>query len=910
VSGGWFPLSHDGSLRSTGRGLSAHPGAGLGASRASSFGTAAAAAGSDGGGGPDQSWGVRRSAASDGAGASGALGPAVVELLADELLRSKGGRPVAVRHLEDAAGAPGLLPVQLQVGATRTSRGKGRGVRGAHFVTCLGASAPHTCPAAPQQVLTFVRAMAAAPGSPLLASPQLSDFYVHHHFLQFARLYHAALSAQPDEADADGRGSTRAAALRACRGHLEVLLEVAARAPGAGSVRRRFLQLRVLDFCLRELSLEHGMKQRVWVRAAPAGLGRSAGAPSLQVALPRRRWQSRRAHPSASRSNPRAPPQAEAGSRTVSSFSTPASTARQLSSRRASKAGSEAGGGGGGSGGGGGGAPMLAAAAAAVVTGAARGAAEEAQQQPAPGGGSPWSAAARAPAAPPQHSSPASHGSPLKGRRLALSSAGGAAQQPDAECGGALLPRPPEGPLPSGGAGRARRPPAVPPLAPPLRFAPPSPPGSPGVASASGSDSASSDRSSGGSSGGALGSPWSGSATPEPPEPTGDLSEDLAAIEEWEARTGRVYEFQGLSDAEDEAPGSACGGGSPCGPAAGTAAAAPPSARTVPRLALGAPACARVAAAGAPALPPAAELPWGASPPGSPGSGVSSGSSSYRPGYDLEEDFARGYLPPGLDSARSSGASGGDLIPAGRDPGGGGSDAGEGRRPHAGGADEWGSSSGSSRRSSDPGGSGSGGSARSGGDCGGGTPSFTLRDELAACPAGRVAAAIALFTGEESPNKRLGLLPALDLAAKAKPASPGGAAPVQSQALSTPPRLRQQPLRAQGLSPAARRLDLSTPLRLQQREAPGGAAPAAPPPLAAIKAAALAAAAGPGGDRTPLPGAAAEGPGGAAAGAADSALASYRDRRKVGLGRCCGRAGRGCPCLLPSRQAPDVFHPC
>lgn len=40
----------------------------------------------------------------------------VVQLLADELLRSKGGRPVAVRHLEDATGGPGVLAVQLQVG--------------------------------------------------------------------------------------------------------------------------------------------------------------------------------------------------------------------------------------------------------------------------------------------------------------------------------------------------------------------------------------------------------------------------------------------------------------------------------------------------------------------------------------------------------------------------------------------------------------------------------------------------------------------------------------------------------------------------------------------------------------------------------------------------------------------------
>jgi hypothetical protein len=40
----------------------------------------------------------------------------VVQLLADELLRSKGGRPLAVRHLDDAAGpGAGQLAVQLQV---------------------------------------------------------------------------------------------------------------------------------------------------------------------------------------------------------------------------------------------------------------------------------------------------------------------------------------------------------------------------------------------------------------------------------------------------------------------------------------------------------------------------------------------------------------------------------------------------------------------------------------------------------------------------------------------------------------------------------------------------------------------------------------------------------------------------
>jgi hypothetical protein len=63
------------------------------------------------------SWAARRSSTSDGAMPGGGFGRAVVELLADELLRSKGGRPVAVRHLEeDAAGGHGVAAAQLQVG--------------------------------------------------------------------------------------------------------------------------------------------------------------------------------------------------------------------------------------------------------------------------------------------------------------------------------------------------------------------------------------------------------------------------------------------------------------------------------------------------------------------------------------------------------------------------------------------------------------------------------------------------------------------------------------------------------------------------------------------------------------------------------------------------------------------------
>jgi len=681
-----------------------------------------------------------------------------VQLLADELLRSKGGRPLAVRHLEDAAGGPGQQAVQAQV-------------------------------------LEFIRVVAAATASPLLSSPQLADFYVHHHFLQFARLYHAALSTAAASAALPGNStapsgtiviassSCSGSALRACRSHLNVLFEMAARSSGGGGVRRRFLQLHVLDFLLRELSLEHSVRHQALI-----------------------------------------------SSRTPST-TTPASTARQLSSRpsaRAAGAGAEAAAGGWSAGAPGSAVneligrfedPSSAAIGGGVGSGRSR------------LGGS----AAAVVACPPQPSEPpagsrARHTSPLRGRRLvatasAISSGASAAKAlalPAWQEGSSPhKPRPPEGPKPECVSPQRKRPPVVPVLSVPSRpvqqqqeqqeqqvvlapapsalsippfpqqqhqqIDPPdpkartisSPPRTPTAAAQpinDGDDDDDDDNSIRSGSGGSASPRWS-AATPEPPEPTGDLSEDFAAIEEWEERTGRRYEFRGLSDAEDEvqggattdADGSSSRSSSPAGTARVTPAAAegaggaPASALRhpccIPRLELGAgaPPGARMhlQTGGWAALAAAADEAAAAALATSPGGGDEggdlgrrSGGSSYRPGYDLEEDFARGYVPAGLESDRSSESGGSGLIPAGR---GGEGGAFEGDK-------EWGSST-------------SGGGSSGGSEVGDGEEAAVTPAAVAAAAA---AAAPAVLTGQR-------LVPALNLSAKLLLDSPAAKTRLQQQ---------------------------------------------------------------------------------------------------------------------------------
>lgn len=87
--------------------------------------------------------------------------------------------------------------------------------------------------------LDILAAAFAVPGCPLVADKRLVDFYVHYHFLNFVKLYHTM------------RGAHH---LALARGHLAVLAALSGHK--GGHMVRRFFQLRVCDFLVRELSLE------------------------------------------------------------------------------------------------------------------------------------------------------------------------------------------------------------------------------------------------------------------------------------------------------------------------------------------------------------------------------------------------------------------------------------------------------------------------------------------------------------------------------------------------------------------------------------------------------------------------------------------------------------------------------
>lgn len=545
--------------------------------------------------------------------------------------------------------------------------------------------------------------------------------------------------------------------------------------------------------------------------------------------------------------------QAALSIRTVSSYDTPASTTRQLSSRRTSRTG--------------GGAPVGGLGGAVEGAAAAPGELLRPVEEHDGAGCSSPAAAVPAPAPPPMPqpegdvwAAPVAgqQSSPLRGRRLAPRAAdAGAREQEGLACSGPHAPHPPEGPM-SLRPSPPRRPPAVPRLAAPPRVLPPQQalepvqpppprttlPAAPlepgedngthscgGASSDNGANSLSTasgagtpcsavptPRAGGGGSHGGSDSDshsdsGSGRATPEPPDPTGDLSEDLAAIEEWEARTGRVYEFRGLSDAEDEAP--------PAGDGRSASASPEPARRSnacVPRLTLGADCSLQLqlplglgagwepgGAAGSSHGPKPrggvdAESEAEGQLPESPASG-----SSYRPGYDLEEDFARGYLPADSPScARSGGSAASGLIRAGFDGG---------TRDAAAGGREWGSSS-----------DGSGGSARSGAShdgsqTDGGGDGGSSGSEPA------------------SPARRGPLVPALNLSAKLAPMpSPGPTAPELGP--TGPGHTRTGELRQPGGDAGEPVLQEGAATQLAQAVASdgGGAGPAVDPALASYRA--------------------------------------------------------------------------
>ncbi|KAK9811788.1 hypothetical protein WJX72_010021 [[Myrmecia] bisecta] len=107
------------------------------------------------------------------------------------------------------------------------------------------------------EVLHMLRAVFSVPGNPFLDVKRISDHYIHIHFLHFAKLYHT-------------QGRREAPTPPLCLAHLGVLRAIAG-CKGA-DVRRRFYQLRIMDFLVRELSLECEAAQ--WA-SLPAGMGGS-----------------------------------------------------------------------------------------------------------------------------------------------------------------------------------------------------------------------------------------------------------------------------------------------------------------------------------------------------------------------------------------------------------------------------------------------------------------------------------------------------------------------------------------------------------------------------------------------------------------------------------------------------------
>jgi serine/threonine protein kinase len=100
----------------------------------------------------------------------------------------------------------------------------------------------------------LLKILFAAPGSPFIADKIVADHYVRFHFIQFLKLYH-----NPDR---DHQ------AIFLCRQHMAVLVALAG--SSAPHVRHRFQQLSVIDFFVRELSLEFEASQPNGGRLGPS----------------------------------------------------------------------------------------------------------------------------------------------------------------------------------------------------------------------------------------------------------------------------------------------------------------------------------------------------------------------------------------------------------------------------------------------------------------------------------------------------------------------------------------------------------------------------------------------------------------------------------------------------------------
>ncbi|KAF8065888.1 hypothetical protein HT031_002949 [Scenedesmus sp. PABB004] len=743
--------------------------------------------------------GALQLSASSGGGACAADGGGeLLRLLTELLVRQRGGRAYVVQQLEALDGGLGALPLQLEVCAARAraharTRARARAPLGGRARRAAEPPRPAPCPAprrAPRrrQLLRFVAAAFAAPESYALAVPQLAEFYVHHHFLHLTRHWYRL------------PGAPSAAAAAAAAGHARVLLALARHAGGTNLVRRRFTQLRVLDFLVREAGLEHGLaaltagfdssssscastpasSARRGRGGSPPGSARGGGAALLLEAA---------ARPEAAQACAATAGDAELTERGVSGLlrsslasglpaaGAPAGAA-QPQSRQASpppvagRHSSRSSSGGGSSGG------SSAAATPTYSRVAAR------QRRNSRGGEQPVSAvksavrlfeaaAAAAAAASPPRPRPPPSAAGLRHARgvhrlvgppaaapvaLGAPAAAGAASAVQAPL--AMRPRPPGGPRPAGpraagldgggaGAGAAPRvpllalggvcggpgapaPPAAgQPLASPRSCSSPEPPSSRGSSRA--------------------GSPAPRGSRAAQPELTGDASMDAQLIDEWEARTGLTFAFDGLSDAEQQGSWDGEEGGGeeredeeergPGGAAAAGAAAVGP---------------ARGADAGS-------------------GGDAGSGAGSYRPGLDLEEDFQRLMLAEGGDAGSWDASSSGEAS----------DDGGDGWGSPAGSADAALSGARARRGGSDAGGSDDVGDAGSSSDSLG-SPRARLGEGWAATAQGAAAAAAGsppLPAGAKQPGRplaRRALVPHLSLpAGQASPRPPasGKAAP-------------------------------------------------------------------------------------------------------------------------------------
>eukprot|EP00775_Hariotina_reticulata_P006738 gene6738-6958_t len=136
----------------------------------------------------------------------------VIAILIDLMVRQRMGKAYVLQQLEELEGGQAALPLQLQI-------------------------------------LGFLATVLAVPNSTVVDTPGLAELYVHYHFVKFMRDYHTlALS-----------GSQGKALAASCKAHIQVLLSLCLHTGGANLLRQRFVQLKVLEFLIRELSLEHSL---------------------------------------------------------------------------------------------------------------------------------------------------------------------------------------------------------------------------------------------------------------------------------------------------------------------------------------------------------------------------------------------------------------------------------------------------------------------------------------------------------------------------------------------------------------------------------------------------------------------------------------------------------------------------